>query len=187
MPAVSLTSVLLGVAALLLVVVVWLVWRRRRQLPEARLRRCCAELMSQVLIPTGKDGEEAEIHLEYALLCSRGIVVLNLKHIIGNVFGSDAMQEWAVLTGKSRFGFANPQDGLYDRVAAVKALLPGDIPVRGYIAFGKQARFTKGVPSHVVMFDELIAQLEADASQGVSDNYRSAWEKLRGVAQRATS
>ncbi len=185
MPAISLTSVLSGLLILLLVALAWLIWRRRRQLPEARLRRNCSDLMSQILIPTGKDGEEAEIHLEYALLCPRGIVVLNLKHIRGNVFGSDTMQEWAVLTGKSRFGFPNPQDGLYDRVAAVTALLPDGIPVHGYIAFGKQALFTKGVPSHVVMFDELIAELAKEAAQAVPSTYHSAWEQLRNAARNA--
>lgn len=177
----TLTAVLLGVAVLLAVVLIASILRRRSRLPGVRLKKCSHELMHQVLIPTGKPGEEAEIQLEYVLLCPRGIVVLNLKDIAGNVFGSDAMQEWAVITGKSRFGFSNPQDGLYDRIAAVKALLP-DVPVSGFIAFGQQASFTKGIPSHVIKFDDLVTELMQELTTSDTVAYRDGWQKLQAAA-----
>lgn len=181
MPLSTLTAVLLTVAALFTVTLVVLIVRRRRRLPSARLNKCCSDLLHQVLIPTGKEGEEAEIQLEYALLCPRGIVIINLKDIAGNVFGSDAMKEWAVITGKSRFGFSNPQYGLFDRIAAVKALLPG-VPVTGFIAFGSQASFTKGIPSHVIKFDELVAELTQELAQSDAPAYTDAWDKLKLAA-----
>ena len=185
MPLSTLTALLLGLAALLAMILAVLMVRRRSRLPAVKLNKCSRELLHQVLIPTGKQGEEAEIQLEYLLLCPRGIVVLNLKDIAGNVFGSDAMQEWAVITGKSRFGFSNPQDGLYDRIAAVKALLP-EVPVTGFIAFGRSASFTKGIPSHVVNFDELVDELAQEMTQEIVKSkviaYHDEWEKLKAVA-----
>ncbi len=167
--AIALVIALAGALALV-------IYRRRTGTVEARLKDCCVSVLQNVLIP---DGEEGEIHIEYALLCTRGVVVLNLKEIAGNVFGSDSMQEWTVITGKSRYTFMNPQQGLYDRLAAVRRLLP-DIPVHGYVGFPDSAKFTKGRPSHVVMVDELITELQAESTPGNAiDAYWPAWETLK--------
>ena len=97
------------------------------------------------------------------------------------------MQEWAVLTGKSRRGFPNPQDALYDRLAAVRRLVP-DVPVHGYIAFTGNAEFTKGVPSHVVLFDELTQELEKEYAQPTAvEAYLPAWETLKSRTTAAYS
>ena len=34
------------------------------------------------------------------------------------------MQDWTVISDRQRYTFSNPQPGLYDRMAAVKRLLP---------------------------------------------------------------
>ena len=176
----TLTIALLATALLLAVGLAFMIYRRRSRLPKNRLAKCSLDLLTQVLLPNDDD---SQIHLEYLLLCPRGIVVLNLKNVAGNVFGSDAMQEWAVITGKSRFGFRNPQDGLFDRVAAVKRLLPDNVPVHGYIAFGRQAQFTKGIPSHAVMFEELVTELQQELAQtDNTDLHRGAWERLKAAA-----
>jgi len=176
----TLTLALLAVALLLAAGLAFMIYRRRRRSPQNRLGKCSVDLLSQVLLP---NDEDSQIHLEFLLLCPRGVVVLNLKNVAGNVFGSDAMQEWAVITGKSRFGFRNPQDGLFDRVAAVKRLLPDTVPVHGYIAFGRQAVFTKGIPSHVVMFEELVTELQQEFDQKGDTNYHhDAWNKLKALA-----
>ena len=151
----ALTVALVALGAILILILIVVISRRRSRTPEARLRAGSRDLLSDILIP---DGEDGEIHLTWVALCARGIVVIDMKNADGNVFGSDTMQEWAVLTGKSRRGFPNPQDALYDRLAAVRRLVP-DVPVHGYIAFTGNAEFTKGVPSHVVLFDELTNEL----------------------------
>jgi len=167
---------LVALAAVLALVI----YRRRKASLKARLQGCCVALLQDVLIP---DGEEGEIHIEYALLCPRGVVLLNLKNIAGNVFGSDTMEEWTVITGKSRYTFINPQQGLYDRLAAMRRMLP-DVPVHGYIGFPGSAEFNKGTPSHVVMFDQLISELQEESSKGEAvDAYWPAWEKLKAGAR----
>lgn len=178
----DLAVLLVAVAVFLVVALIVIVSRRRSRRPVARLAAGSRELLNNILVP---DGEGGQIQIEYALLCARGIVVLNLKEVDGNVFGSDSMQEWAVISDKARFGFRNPQDGLYDRVAAVRRLLP-DVPVHGYIAFTGKAQFTKGVPSHVVLFDELVTELQQEhARQTAVDAYFPAWETLKASAQSA--
>jgi hypothetical protein len=179
MPTDTLTLVLILGGAALALLLLWL-RRRRQQAPAARLRRACREMLSQVFIP---DGEGGQIHIEYLLLCPRGIVVINIKDVSGNVFGSDAMREWAIITGPRRHGMRNPQDGLFDRLAAVRRLAP-TLPVHGYIAFTATANFSKGVPTHVVMLDELIAELTAEAAKTNTayDAYLPGWETLKHAA-----
>jgi hypothetical protein len=54
--------------------------------------------------------------------------------------------------GRRRFTFDNPQPALYDRIAAVKALV-GDLPVEGRLLFSNIGKFTKGMPKYVMMLD----------------------------------
>ena len=61
------------------------------------------------------------------------------------------MSDWTVI-GRRRFTFDNPQPALYDRIAAVKALV-GEFPVEGRLLFSNLGKFTKGMPKYVMMLD----------------------------------
>ena len=175
------TSLALGIAFLLLALVLArLIFKRKSEEPQARFRKVSKAYLSQFLIP---DGQGGEIHIEHAMLCPRGIVIVDIKDVAGNIFGSDAMQDWTVITGKSRFTFANPQNGLFDRTAAVAHLLP-NMPIKGYVAFTERGKFTKGLPGHVIGLEELIRELAAELKSGseAMDAYWPAWEKLRDEA-----
>jgi hypothetical protein len=167
-----------------LLVLSLLLWRfianRKAALPRARFKKASSGFLADFLIP---DGEDGEIHIENALLCSRGIVLISIKDVSGNVFGSDAMTEWTVITGDQRFTFTNPQDGMYDRTAAIKRIVP-DLPVEGHIAFTDSATFGKGFPKDVIPLSELLTQLETEHSQKntVPDAFLPGWEKLTEVA-----
>ncbi|HHQ13829.1 MAG TPA: NERD domain-containing protein [Chromatiales bacterium] len=158
----------------------WLLVRRRRaRSPEAQLKAASHGLLENFLIP---DGDGGEIHLDYAVLGSDSIMVLDLRDIEGHVFGSNAMQDWTVIADQRRFTFSNPQPALYDRVAAVKRLLP-DVPVQGMIVFGARADFSKGRPGHVMMFDELLTELRnAKREQPLSPLLADAWANLQREA-----
>jgi hypothetical protein len=170
------TLILIAIGAVFALLLFILVRKRKGEEPRARFRKASTAFLADFLIP---DGEGGEIHIENALLCARGIIIVNIKDVAGNVFGSDTMQEWAVITGEQRFTFSNPQDGLYDRTAAVKHLLP-DLPVLGYIAFTDQADFTKGLPNHVIGLSKLLDELEDEHKQqsAAPDAYWPSWEKL---------
>jgi hypothetical protein len=174
---------LAGTALVLLAIVVaWWIRRRAdaRSIP-ARLQQVSDGVLAGVLIPNADAGQ---IHLEYALLTKQGVVVVDVRDVAGNVFGSDAMHDWTVLTGKQRFTFANPLPVLYDRIAAVKRLLP-DVPVRGCVAFTARARFTKGIPPSVVMLDRLFEELQAaraTTNPVPADQLQAGWARLRDEA-----
>jgi hypothetical protein len=175
------SSLVLGIVILVLAIVLArLIFKRKAEEPQARLRKVSTAYLSRFLIP---DGQGGEIHIEHAMLCPRGIVIVDIKDVGGNIFGSDSMQDWTVITGKSRFTFPNPQNGLFDRVAAVAHLLP-DLPVNGYVAFTDRGKFTKGLPGHVISLDGLISELTTEAKSGTEalDAYWPAWEKLRDEA-----
>ena len=63
----------------------------------------------------------------------------------------------AAASDPRRRTFVNPQSGLYDRIASVKALA-NDVPVEGRIVFTKRAKFPKGLPRFTVMLDSVAAE-----------------------------
>ncbi len=165
-------------AALALVMWLWL-RRRRARSPEARLSAVTHGLLKNFLIP---DGDGGEIHIDYAVLTAAGILILDLREVDGHVFGANAMQDWTVIADRRRYTFANPQPALYDRVAAMKRLLP-DVPADGLIVFGKQADFSKGLPDHVMMLEELLAKLRTTKRERpLPSPLSDAWANLQREA-----
>ncbi|TDJ47497.1 MAG: hypothetical protein E2O52_03065 [Gammaproteobacteria bacterium] len=170
-----------GVALLVLLAGLIRAWLRRNRSLEQRLGQVSADTLSGILIPDGDDGE---IHIEHALLTHRGVLVIDIKRVEGNVFGSDSMHDWTVISDTHRFTFSNPQPALYDRMAAIRRLMP-NVPVTGYIAFTNRAEFSKGQPSNVVMLDELLDALRAEqktAQVKSVDAFYPHWSKLRDEA-----
>lgn len=159
-------------------------WRRRRQRDlDRRIRDVARAVLADFVLPDGNGGA---IQLQYALLTGRGILVLDVKDVEGNVFGSEGMQDWTVIARDRRFTFANPQAGLWDRVAAVRRIVP-EVPVTGFVAFTPRARFAKGQPRSVVPLESLLRDLETERDRqavGV-ESYRPGWDRLRECAQTA--
>jgi hypothetical protein len=123
--------------------------RSRRRSLLRRLERVAFEAAHQVLVPDGMGGF---IHIDHLLLTPRGVLVLDTRRIPGLIFGGDQMSEWTVMGRGHRYTFDNPQPALYDRIAAVKALV-GDMPVEGRLVFSNAGKFTKGIPKWVLMLD----------------------------------
>jgi hypothetical protein len=153
----------------------------RRRSERRRLHGTIAaigvEHLREVLVPDGMGGS---MHVDYLLLTSRGIVVIDLRDVRGNIFGGDQMTEWTVMSGANRQTFPNPQHALYDRVAAVKQLA-GDVPVEGRILFTRSGRFPKGLPRWTLMVDSLLSEFpppDSEAAQNWVEGYREAWQAL---------
>jgi hypothetical protein len=123
--------------------------RARRRALLARLERVAFEAAHQVLVPDGMGGF---IHIDHLLLTPRGVLVLDTRRIAGLIFGGDQMSDWTVMGRGRRYTFDNPQPALYDRIAAVKALV-GEAPVEGRLLFSNAGKFTKGFPKWVLMLD----------------------------------
>jgi hypothetical protein len=161
-------------------------WRRHRERRslDRRIRELARAVLNDFVLPDGNGGE---ILVHYALLTPAGIVVLDIKDVDGNVFGSEGMQDWTVIARDRRYTFVNPQPGLWDRVAAIKRIVPEDMPVSGVIAFTGRARFAKGRPQGVVMLDEWLTGLSAakDQPAAAADDHLACWDRLREAAQLA--
>lgn len=159
----------------------WMLHRRDRR-RVARITAGAADYLRNVLVPDGNGGD---YHLDFVLLTSRGVVIIDLRDVIGNVFGGDQMTDWTLMDGARRSTFANPQSALYDRIASVKALAP-DTPVEGRIVFTKRAKFPKGLPRFTVMIDSVAAEFPklgaAELEQAVS-KYRPGWERIKDACK----
>ena len=166
--------------ALLLLLVVWLVYRRRAG--GDHLQRVIREIayarIEGLVVPDSDDGE---IQIDYLLLTPQGLLILHIKDVQGVVFGSDKMQDWTVISKDRRFTFSNPQPALYDRIAAVRQIVR-QVPVEGRVLFLDGAEFTKGVPSMVCTLDELLEEFgEKDkaAAQRKVEAFKPHWELLQ--------
>jgi len=185
-PPFGLTQLQFALAVAGILVVVFLaflggrawVLRRRDARRVARITSGAADYLRNVLVPDGNGGE---YHLDFVLLTSRGVVIIDMRDIMGNVFGGDQMTDWTVMDGARRSTFANPQSGLYDRIASVKALAK-DVPVEGRIVFTKRAKFPKGLPRFTVMIESVAAEfprLGAAELEVAVSRYRPAWQAIR--------
>jgi len=171
------------VAGVILGVAVTFLWRWYRQHRERERRRRRIEAVSldhlrDVCVPDGSGGV---MHIDYLLLTPRGLLLLDMRDIPGNVFGSDAMVEWTVMQGARRFTLLNPQSAMYDRIAALK-LLAGGVPVDGRIVFGAGSVFPKGLPRMTLREESLEAEFPLlDRTQGeqLVEVWREVWNALR--------
>lgn len=152
--------------------------RSRRKGLLGRLERVGYQAVHQVLVPDGMGGF---IHIDHLLLTPRGVLVLDTRRIAGLIFGGDQMSDWTVMGRGRRFTFDNPQPALYDRVAAVKALV-GDVPVEGRLLFSNHGKFTKGKPKYVMMLDGIEVEFPAvdrtHTQYPEHASYLEAWQRL---------
>jgi hypothetical protein len=173
-----------GAVAIAALLFLWRWYRRRRA--QAKLLRAVTggayEYLRDVLLP---DPQGTPLHMDFLLLTARGIVVVDMRNISGNVFGGDQMNEWTVMDRQTRYTFINPQAALYDRQAAVR-MLANETPVEGRIVFGKNCRFPKGLPSHTRMLASMASDFPAIDLQTVPslpDGWQNEWRAIRDASQ----
>jgi len=186
MSSIGIDSEWIGTGAVLLLLVALSYWgtriyqrRARRRALLARLERVAFEAAHQVLVPDGMGGF---IHIDHLLLTPRGVLVLDTRRVAGLIFGGDQMSDWTVMGRSRRFTFDNPQPALYDRIAAVKALV-GDVPVEGRLLFSNAGKFTKGIPKWVLMLDAIEVEFPPVVDRGVKASplvapFAEAWGRL---------
>jgi hypothetical protein len=174
-----------GIGAVLLLLLAGGYWglrayqrRARRRALLVRLERVAFEAAHQVLVPDGMGGF---IHIDHLLLTPRGVLVLDTRRVAGLIFGGDQMSDWTVMGRGRRYTFDNPQPALYDRIAAVKALV-GDVPVEGRLVFSNAGKFTKGFPKWVLMLDGIEVEFPA-VDRGANSSpalagFAEAWGRL---------
>ena len=152
--------------------------RRRDARRVAKVTAGSADFLRDVLVPDGNGGD---YHLDFVLLTSRGVVVIDMRDIVGMVFGGDQMTDWTLMNGAQRSTFQNPQSALYDRIASVKAVA-GETPVEGRIVFTKRAKFPKGQPRFTVSLESIASEfpkLGAAELEIAVSKYRPGWERIK--------
>lgn len=172
---------LLPVLMVLALLLVWLLYRliRGRKCDlETVLADISYERLEGLVIPSADEGE---ILVDYLLLTSQGLLILEVKDIRGIVFGGDKMQDWTVISDERRYTFPNPQAALYDRIAAVRQIVR-QIPVAGRILFLDGADFTKGVPGLVCNLNDLRSEF-SEPDKAVAkikiEAFMPHWEAIR--------
>ena len=177
---------LLALGVALVIALVWFVrWFRRRRARKALRLAVTAVGADHVIDALVPDGMGAGFHVDFLLLSVHGILIIDVREVQGNIFGGDQMAEWTVMDGAHRFTFVNPQSGLYDRVAAVKAIA-GEVPVEGRVVFTRQGTFPKGLPKWTLMLDMLAAEfppLDGEVRAVVLGQYRESWERVRAAVR----
>ena len=161
----------------------WRWYMRRRALKAlvAAVTASASDSLRDVLIPDGMGGY---FHVDFLLLTPRGVLVIDLRDVRGNIFGGDQMTEWTVIDGPQRFTFTNPQGALYDRIAAVRAVA-GDVPTEGRIVFTKRGKFPKGLPKWTLMVDSLRTEFPSAESlllDSTVDRFDASWQRLKSAA-----
>jgi len=174
---------LLPVLAVILLLV-WLIIRRRRKPGrnlESVLNEIAYERLEDLVIPKADEGE---IQIDHLLLTPGGLLIIDVKDVAGNVFGSDKMDQWTVIAEDKRFTFTNPQPALYDRIAAVRQVVR-QVPVSGRVVFLDGARFTKGIPEMVSSLDELrdeFGDTDKSAAKAKIEAFIPHWEQIKSLA-----
>lgn len=180
---------LLPLAAIALLLIVWLVYRfvrgRRGGLAGA-LEDISFDRIEGLIIPSADEGE---ILIDYLLLTAKGLLILEVKDNQGIVFGGDKLQDWTVINDERRYTFSNPQPALYDRIAAVRQIVR-EVPVAGRILFLDGADFTKGVPDLVTDLEELISEFgepDKNAAKFKIEAFKPHWALIRKEALSSNS
>jgi len=171
---------LLLVVALLIFAVVKLVRGRAGGLEQA-LADISYDRIEALIVP---NADEGEILVDYLLLTSQGLLILEIKDVQGTVFGGDKLKDWSVISNERRFTFSNPQPALYDRIAAVRQIVR-EVPVAGRILFMDGAEFTKGTPDMVSNIADLVREFgetDKNAAKFKVEAFKPHWEKIRKEA-----
>lgn len=180
-------SWLLPLAAILVLLFIWLIYRvftRNRGDLDQVIADISFDRIEGLVIPKADEGE---IIIDYLLLTTQGLLILEVKDVQGIVFGGDKMQDWTVINAERRYTFSNPQPSLYDRIAAVRQIVR-QVPVAGRILFLEGAEFTKGVPNLVCDLDELIDEFgepDKNAAKFKIEAFKPHWELVRKGALNA--
>ena len=171
--------ILLAIGIAIGAVVLWRRWQLRRRLRrrEASITKVALGHVRNMLIADGNGGQ---LHLDWLLLTTRGLLLLDVRDVTGNVFGSEHMEHWTVMRGAGRSTFPNPLPALLDRVAVLSRLVP-QLGVAGRVLFTEGASFPKGVPVHCLRLDSLAAEfpvVDPGAAGALAGAMSPAWERL---------
>ncbi len=163
------------------VLMVW--WLRRSAYPrqlKRTIKKISTESLVDIVVPDGLDGE---IQLDYLLLTANGLLVLDIKHVNGRLYGGDNMDDWTVIERGQRFTFTNPAGPLRERVIAIKTLL-NDVPVDGRVVVLGDVKFGTGVPECVVSLSTIQEEFSSQSKLNTAavSAFLPSWDRVQEIA-----
>lgn len=179
------TVITWSVAALLLLVALWVSWpMMRRAYSRWKMERTIAssgvEKLRNVMLDDGMGGQT---FFEWLLLTPTDIRVLVTSSRYGIIFAGERMDSWAQVIGKRTIRFNNPLYSLEDSVGTVRYHLP-NLTIEGNILFTGNCSFPKGRPAQVLTTDELAGQGDESTRQAVQPVLQQAWEKIKELVRK---
>ncbi len=170
-------AVIIAVAATFVVPV--LLRRYRRDAEQRRVAKIVKNLnitaVKNMALP---DGMEGYVFIDYLLLTSTGIVVLDLQDYNGFIFGGPNIDQWTQMVRQRGYKFDNPLHQNAWRMQIIRSFVK-DAPLIGKVVFSSVSQFPKGIPegvSHVSTLSEELAEL-ADNKE-IPEMVRKAWDEL---------
>lgn len=173
-------AVAISVAAFALVLIVLL--NRKRLLAafgEWRIQRCLSSIGSeQIRDLVCDDGLDGRYKIDRLALTPRGILLINYRPYVGNIYCADSIAEWTQVIGQKSFKFENPLFEIENQLTSLRLLI-GNVPIRGYLFFNHNARFPKGHPESVLTPDNVPEELQRTDQDAVPGEIQQAWALLR--------
>lgn len=133
------------------------------------------------------DGVDSYLFADDVLLLQGKILILKRDESEGYIFGASNIHEWTCVKNHVTGKFNNPLEKVGHLVTQVTQECGFD-GVYGYVLFGSQATFPKGVPDGVLQIQMLAGDLEK--LQGDKQQHEAAkvaWDKLTQMVARDKS
>ncbi|HEC18175.1 MAG TPA: NERD domain-containing protein [Gammaproteobacteria bacterium] len=186
--------VLEAISLLALLAVIFYFWKQTRKTRHQRQLRKAVESLGvkylhDLVLP---DGVEGLVFIDYLLLVSGGLVVLDTQHVEGHIFAGESMDQWSQVTNNKTYRFPNP---LYANQSACQAVLWNlqhsidtdfnpDWSITGWVVFSSAGDFPKGIPPQVSGIDKLKTNLTPliTPQATADDQLEQAWDALHTLS-----
>ena len=177
--------------AIILLALALIGWINRKPLAawfhDWQIQRCLnsigSEQIRNLVCPDGLDGS---YQLDRLALTNDAVVLVIYKAFGGNIFCAERISEWTQVVGQKSFTFGNPLFELQNQLTALHLIL-GNVPVRGYLIFNRDAEFPKGHPDCVLRQDRIPEQLLSANCEEPRKEVLDVWEKLKALQHETAS
>jgi hypothetical protein len=149
-------------------------WREKRRITRAA-KRLGARILRDVHLP---DGMGSELSIDFLVLATDAILVIDVKRYDGMIFGSANTDEWTQTLNSRSYKFPNPDAYLLHQVGAVRNVVR-KTPVRGLHLFSDNAVFPWDKPSNVLQVkDMLCSDTRRPRLKDIPVELREAWKQF---------
>ncbi|MCC5796342.1 MAG: NERD domain-containing protein [Methylophaga sp.] len=174
-------------AGLLLLLLLWLVYRRFRHVHapsraiDEILKPYQRDEVKNLIIPDGMGGL---IEIERLVLIDQGLLVIETYPLSGHLFGADHIEQWTqIIDGKS-FKFSNPLRHCHNIRESLLTLVP-KTPVFCRVVFTADSNFPKGKPYEASVIATLADDLAPIFEQVTAPRrLDDAWQRIIRIGRK---